>query len=179
MGSRVGGGRRSAGMTLTAAAVAILAAASCGSPDHQPPDHQPGDHQPPSRGKPEPTTPEQPPPPRALCQGDGWCWENPLPHGDVLAGVWTAPRAALPGANDTFAVGELGIIQRRHVGGWVVDESGVTANLNAVWGSAGNDVWAVGAGGTIVHFDGVRWSTVASEGALWTGPMLRASRRKV
>ena len=161
MGRGVGGGRRAVWTTMALA----VAAASCGSPDYQRPtnplnDQQP--HQPPGRGKADGHTPEPLPPPRPLCQGDGWCWENPSPHGDELRGVWTAPRGSVPGANDTFAVGALGIIQRRHAGGWILEASGVSVTLNAVWGSAGNDVWAVGEAGTIVHFDGKRWSTVAS-----------------
>jgi hypothetical protein len=39
----------------------------------------------------------------------------------------------------------------------------ITANrLNAVWGSGPNDVWAVGDGGTIVHYDRTVWRRVAS-----------------
>lgn len=34
--------------------------------------------------------------------------------------------------------------------------------LNAVWGSAPDDVWAVGLAGTIIHWDGVRWEKVHS-----------------
>ena len=34
--------------------------------------------------------------------------------------------------------------------------------LLATWGSSAQDVWAVGGAGTIVHFDGVRWSIVRS-----------------
>lgn len=34
--------------------------------------------------------------------------------------------------------------------------------LNGVWGAAADDVWAVGAQGTILHFDGVTWSSVPS-----------------
>ncbi len=32
-------------------------------------------------------------------------------------------------------------------------------NLNGIWGSAANDIWAVGSGGTIRHYDGSNWST--------------------
>jgi photosystem II stability/assembly factor-like uncharacterized protein len=31
-------------------------------------------------------------------------------------------------------------------------------SLHALWASAGNDVWAVGDLGTIVHYDGRRWN---------------------
>jgi hypothetical protein len=34
--------------------------------------------------------------------------------------------------------------------------------LQAIWGSADDDVWAVGDAGTIVHFDGHAWRSVAS-----------------
>lgn len=46
----------------------------------------------------------------------------------------------------------------------------VTENyLYAVWTDAPDDVWAVGGGGTIVHFDGATWSSVvAGNGALPT-----------
>jgi len=40
---------------------------------------------------------------------------------------------------------------------WPQDE-----NLYGVWGSATNDVWAVGDDGTIVHYDGCMWSMVPS-----------------
>jgi hypothetical protein len=35
-------------------------------------------------------------------------------------------------------------------------------DLNAVWGSSSSDVFAVGAKGTILHFDGSKWSTMSS-----------------
>jgi hypothetical protein len=43
-------------------------------------------------------------------------------------------------------------------------ESPVDARLalSAVWGSGAADVWAVGAGGTIVHWEGSKWSVVPS-----------------
>src|SRR5438309_12107938 len=34
--------------------------------------------------------------------------------------------------------------------------------LWSVWGSASTDVWAVGEGGTILHWDGSTWSGVSS-----------------
>src|SRR2546425_4492046 len=35
-------------------------------------------------------------------------------------------------------------------------------SLYSAWGSASNDVWAVGEGGTILHWDGTAWSAFAS-----------------
>src|SRR5206468_3938464 len=34
----------------------------------------------------------------------------------------------------------------------------VTGTLNDVWVVSDNDVWAVGISGTIIHFDGTRWT---------------------
>src|SRR5260221_13237206 len=36
------------------------------------------------------------------------------------------------------------------------------ANLQAVWGSGPNDVWAVGAGGVILHWNGTAWTSSPS-----------------
>jgi hypothetical protein len=41
-------------------------------------------------------------------------------------------------------------------------EGGVVSELRGIWGSGPKDVWAVGAQGTIVHYDGMVWSTSAS-----------------
>jgi len=51
------------------------------------------------------------------------------------------------------------------VDGWCETEI-VSPNLEAVWGSGPNDVWAVGWFGTIMHWDGAQWSQVES-GTQW------------
>jgi hypothetical protein len=45
---------------------------------------------------------------------------------------------------------------------WVPMTSGTTSNLSSVWGASASDVFAVGAGGTILHYDGSSWSSMAS-----------------
>ena len=40
--------------------------------------------------------------------------------------------------------------------------SGTTDNLESVWGSSGDDVFAVGGGGTILHYEGSAWSDMSS-----------------
>src|SRR5512139_48203 len=44
----------------------------------------------------------------------------------------------------------------------VVDPAASRDSLLAVWGSANDDVWAVGDRGAITHFDGKAWTAVAS-----------------
>lgn len=51
---------------------------------------------------------------------------------------------------------------------WEVMTSGTTHMLRDVWGSGGNDLFAVGDDGTILHYDGSSWATMYSglEGSL-------------
>ena len=43
------------------------------------------------------------------------------------------------------------------------------ARSGAAWGSGPDDVWAVGHGGTILHWNGVVWATVPSGITHWIG----------
>ena len=45
--------------------------------------------------------------------------------------------------------------------GWTVTKVGAQP-WNAIWGASENDVWAVGHGGAIAHFDGAAWTQVTS-----------------
>jgi hypothetical protein len=49
-----------------------------------------------------------------------------------------------------------------HTSKWAVQNSGILNRGRAVWGSSGNDVFAVGSRGTIVHYDGTAWSPMNS-----------------
>jgi hypothetical protein len=57
---------------------------------------------------------------------------------------------------------------------WWTEPSTTSAVLNAVWGSSGNDVFAVGDGGAVVHYTGTAWvpmtsGTTANLGGVWGG----------
>ncbi|MCA9617663.1 MAG: hypothetical protein KC731_01490 [Myxococcales bacterium] len=74
----------------------------------------------------------------------------------VLAGL-----AACTGDND--GVLDAGASPDAGVPVWVVEANvPTTEDLLAVWGRAADDVYAVGVAGTMVHFDGARWSTLAT-----------------
>jgi photosystem II stability/assembly factor-like uncharacterized protein len=62
---------------------------------------------------------------------------------------------------EAYAVGEAGVILRRDsaTGTWVEMESGTRADLNAVTGFSLSNVWAVGADGTALRYDGSTWQT--------------------
>ncbi len=61
---------------------------------------------------------------------------------------------------EAYAVGEGGVILRRDsaTSSWIEMESGSDADLNSVTGTALDDVWAVGADGAALHFDGTAWT---------------------
>lgn len=40
--------------------------------------------------------------------------------------------------------------------------TGTSSDLHGVWGTSGGDIFVVGEGGTIVHYDGIDWSPIAS-----------------
>jgi len=90
-----------------------------------------------------------------------------------LYGVWGSA------TTDIYAVGQNGC-KRNNLGycttdytsiwhydgnsrkNWTFVASPVDDTLYGVWGSAADDIYAVGANGCIVHFDGVAWSAQAS-----------------
>ncbi len=45
---------------------------------------------------------------------------------------------------------------------WPRIETGTDAHLHGVWGESSSNVWAVGAQGTILHYDGDRWTRAAT-----------------
>ncbi|MFC2000483.1 nuclear transport factor 2 family protein [Chloroflexota bacterium] len=47
-------------------------------------------------------------------------------------------------------------------GTWSEMSSGTTSDLCGIWGSSSTDVFAVGYDGTILHYDGISWSAMAS-----------------
>jgi len=56
--------------------------------------------------------------------------------------------------------------------GWKLQPSGTPRILQGVWGTGPTDVFAVGAGGTILHWDGAAWTPMSSPtskslGAVW------------
>ncbi len=77
--------------------------------------------------------------------------------------ITTAVTATVP----TGIIGDAKRVLRAQAGkyldGWGVGGAvPITANLNSVFCNSAIDCWAVGAGGAIIHYDGVSWSSVSS-----------------
>ncbi len=97
-----------------------------------------------------------------VCSQSGWCWENPLPQGNGLNGIWGF------GPDDVWMVGWYGTIL--HWDGVAlsrVDWTGTDKTLYGVWGAAPDDVWAVGAEGYLARYTGTNWSPRSSGTTYW------------
>jgi hypothetical protein len=91
-----------------------------------------------------------------FAQGPEWTWQNPLPTGNDLYGVWGSSGAD-SGPPDVYAVGWGGTILHYDGSSWSRMSSGTDRDLRGVWGSSGADsgppdIYAVGWGGTILHY---------------------------
>jgi hypothetical protein len=111
---------------------------------------------------------------------DGWCGSSLL-----FRGIWgSAPNDVWVVGTEVYQNGSTSPASAiLHFNGsqWETvdwfDVSGTstsmrTALLNSIWGSSAHDVWAVGSGGVVLHFDGDRWSgfgsiTTADLNAVW------------
>jgi len=97
-----------------------------------------------------PITGSHDPNPVIVSQYNGSQWTNY--RWPLLTGIW-----ASSGTN-AFAVGQSGTILHYDGTAWRAESSGTDRNLADVWGTAANDVFAVG-GGVILHYDGATWGT--------------------
>lgn len=81
--------------------------------------------------------------------------------GDTVTGTSADLTAVYYGQQGIFAAGAAGTLVRRSPmpkSSWVVQPSPVSANLRGMWGSADNNIYAVGENGNIVQYDGSSWT---------------------
>ncbi len=74
------------------------------------------------------------------------------PPGGKTASVFPSGVQVNSGASEAFTITPM--------------SSGTTSTLYGVWGSSATDVFAVGASGTILHYDGSTWSPMTSDATL-------------
>lgn len=77
-----------------------------------------------------------------------WLYDGPT----WLNAVWGSD------ADNVWAVGRRGTIQKFDGSAWSRGPGLTTNNLMSVWGSAADDVWVVGGGELIFHHDGTGWT---------------------
>lgn len=90
-----------------------------------------------------------------ICSSDNWCWENPNPQGNTLNAI------AGFSDQDVWAVGSYGALMHYSCGTWRAIPSGTTADLNAIYLSPPNDIYAGGSQG-LMHGNGGPLSVVNS-----------------
>ena len=82
-----------------------------------------------------------------------------VPELNTVTAIWASS------ANDAWAWGNKGEFRRfLHFDGsnWDLVPSPIDGDVLDMWGSAANDVFAVGRDGAIAHFDGSLWQTMVS-----------------
>jgi len=93
----------------------------------------------------------------------GSSWINQDNGTGALNAIWMAD------SSEGWVVGDGGVVRHTTNGGstWPTESSGTTEGLLGVWGFSNSDVFAVGANGTIIHWDGVAWSAQTSGTSEW------------
>jgi hypothetical protein len=88
----------------------------------------------------------------------------------AINGIWGSS------GSDVFAIGQISVQLTHVITGPFINHydgtswtemmgfppDGSSADLYGVWGSSGSDVFAVGSGGTILHYNGGTWSSMTS-----------------
>ena len=89
---------------------------------------------------------------------------QPLPPGTYHISLVVGSDPVFPDADPTNNSASAILTINRSATGliWSIVPSGTTNFLLSVWGTSASDVWAVGAAGTILHYDGTTWSSVSS-----------------
>jgi uncharacterized protein YjdB len=99
-----------------------------------------------------------------------WRSTNPAiatvdPATGVVTAVSTGPTSIAAIAGEVVGYGGFSVYDEGSepdVNLWAAMPSGTNQNLEAVWGASDNRVWAAGAGGALLQFDGSLWSPVAA-----------------
>ncbi len=96
-----------------------------------------------------------------VCSPHRLCWEQPLPTGTPVRGLFALS------SNAVWAVGDHGLVMRWDGARWTGFPSGTTSTLRSVWAASASEAWAVGDDGVVLRFDGQEWvGSTQSTGAL-------------
>jgi hypothetical protein len=81
-----------------------------------------------------------------------------------FGGIWISPMGEIWVAGVDGWIGH-DTSSRSGGGGWSFCQRSPGVNLRAIWGATDTDIWAVGDGGTVLHWEGQRWTAIADVGA--------------
>jgi hypothetical protein len=86
------------------------------------------------------------------------------PSATSFRGIWISPTGQIWVAGDDGWIGH-GTSASSGGGAWSFCQRAPGVALHAIWGTTDTDVWAVGDSGTVVHWDGLDWTSIADVGA--------------
>lgn len=92
--------------------------------------------------------------PLRVCTKDpshSFCWDNPLPQGNVLTDVW------MESPSSGWASGGHGTVLRWNGSFWAPLATPVSTQLSGIWGDSQGRVWTTGDNGVALHWDGTSW----------------------
>src|SRR4051812_34874750 len=91
-------------------------------------------------------------PSHGACSGDGWCWVNPTPRGNLISAIWTS------GPDDAWFVGGTGADNGtvlRWTNGAIIDVGRPKLpGLTGIWADSTKNIWCSAVDGSVVHYDG-------------------------
>jgi hypothetical protein len=92
------------------------------------------------------------------CAGEAWIWQNPLPEGNYIEDIQVFQN------NHIIAVGNAGMIYLFNGSKWNKLDSGVTSDLEAIWGATSDNFYVAGSEGTILKLHNNQWVTLQNTG---------------
>lgn len=103
--------------------------------------------------------------PPVFCSSDGWCGSHAnfvSIWGSSAFDIWIVANQTgnIAGGEQPSASDAGSALLHWDGVGWKATQFDGTRALRAVWGTSKEDVWVVGAGETLQHFDGKRWSPI-------------------
>jgi hypothetical protein len=104
-------------------------------------------------------------------ENGAWATKLTAPLGDTYGAIWAGgAHAFVLGSSYQSDGGSTTFIE--HFDGTTWQKTASPAQLSGIWGSSPTDVFAVGAGGTVLHYDGTAWTeqpsgTTKDLGTIW------------
>jgi hypothetical protein len=104
---------------------------------------------------------------------NGWCWENPTPHGLGINALWYSA------SNDVWAAGEAGLLMRWNGSRWISYQDAANAvqaqvtgdslplEYRAAWAAPTGELWFAGTHSSVLRWTG---STLVAESVDESGP---------
>jgi len=89
--------------------------------------------------------------------GDKWFVDSYVGHSSGINGIWAIDSSNIYFANGAVLIYKDGLFTQENFQNLAFTNG---QGVDKLWGSSANNIWGVGPGGTIVHFDGNEWKKI-------------------